>query len=93
LRQRHDAAICAVCTPFRNKGVTDMTAADEIARLRRKVEELIAERGQSPINRAQQTATERLSTLVTQVRDRPLTAVLVAAGLGYVIARLTRRHA
>jgi ElaB/YqjD/DUF883 family membrane-anchored ribosome-binding protein len=70
-----------------------MTAADEIARLRRKVEELIAERGQSPINRAQQAATERLTSLVTQVRDRPLTAVLVAAGLGYVIARLTRRRA
>ena len=39
-----------------------MTAADEIARLRRKVEDLIAD--QSPIDRAQQAAAERLTSLV-----------------------------
>jgi ElaB/YqjD/DUF883 family membrane-anchored ribosome-binding protein len=70
-----------------------MTAQDEIARLRRKVEDLIAERVQSPIGRAEQAAGERLNALAAQVRERPLTAVLLAAGLGYVMARLTRRRA
>ncbi|HEY2133830.1 MAG TPA: CsbD family protein [Acetobacteraceae bacterium] len=68
-----------------------MTAQDEIARLRRKVEDLIAER--APIGRAEQAAGERLNALAAQVRERPLTAVLLAAGLGYVMARLTRRRA
>jgi hypothetical protein len=70
-----------------------MTAQDEITRLRRKVEALIAERGQSPIIRAQQAAGEQLGALAAQVRARPLATVLVAAGLGYVMARLTRRRA
>jgi hypothetical protein len=69
-----------------------MTAQDDITRLRRKVEDLIAEPGHSPIDRALQAATERLGALAAQVRARPLTMVLVAAGLGYVTARLTHRR-
>jgi ElaB/YqjD/DUF883 family membrane-anchored ribosome-binding protein len=84
----------------RSDAATDLQ--DEIAQLRRKVDDLIANRAPPFVaeaaGRAKETAREsydmareRLDTLSARIRERPLTAVLVAAGLGYVLARGLRR--
>jgi hypothetical protein len=75
---------------------------DEIAQLRRKVDDLIANRAPPFVaeaaGRAKETAREsygwareRLDTLSARVRERPLTAVLMAVGLGFLLARGLRR--
>ncbi len=68
---------------------------EQLARLRRDVEALIAERTPPHIAAAARegvdAAQAQLDSLAARIRERPLVAVVAAAGLGYVLARLLRR--
>ena len=80
-------------------------ALEQIRQLRAQLDELLSERVQ-PMARdaaaklgaglhdareqAGRLAGEELAMVTRQVRDRPITALLAAAAVGFVLARLTR---
>jgi ElaB/YqjD/DUF883 family membrane-anchored ribosome-binding protein len=76
-------------------------AEAQIRQLRAQLDALMAERIRPAIEAATEGATEGLhragavaekeiEALSNQVRNRPITSVLVAAAIGYVVARLLR---
>ncbi len=76
-------------------------AQAQIRDLRRQLDGLMSDRVQpamnnaadqasKAMNRASQIAREEADVAIDYVRERPITTVLAAAALGYVIARLTR---
>lgn len=82
-----------------NHGAQD--ANEQIAQLREQVQSLMADRVAPAISQAtdaaQQYATqardlyeEQSAALSERVREAPVMAILVAAGLGYVIGRIAR---
>jgi len=76
-------------------------AVSQISRLREQVETLMRERVAPAVGNAtermgaaaqdaQDAVRERADALAGQVRDRPLTSILIAAALGYLIGRVGR---
>jgi len=76
-------------------------AQTQIARLREQVESLMrdritpavaeaAGRAESAVYGAAGTVREQMENVSGRVRDRPLIAILIAAGVGYVLGRVTR---
>jgi len=74
---------------------------EEIARLRVQVEQLMRDRVTPAVadaaGRAEDAAYQvrdyaqaKVESVVRNVRDRPLTALAIAAGLGYFIGRVSR---
>ncbi|MBC9209213.1 hypothetical protein IBL26_20380 [Roseomonas aerophila] len=75
---------------------------ERIADLRRKVEHLMEERVTPAVSRAagraqdfaghvSHTAQKEADTVASLVKERPFTAILMAAGTGYLLARLLGR--
>ena len=73
----------------------------QIARLREQVETLMkdritpavadaAGRAESAVYGAADTVREQMENVSGRVREQPLTAILVAAAVGYVLGRATR---
>jgi ElaB/YqjD/DUF883 family membrane-anchored ribosome-binding protein len=76
-------------------------AQTQIARLREQVESLMkdritpavaeaAGRAESAVYGAAGTVREQMENVSGRVRDQPLIAILIAAGVGYVLGRVTR---
>jgi ElaB/YqjD/DUF883 family membrane-anchored ribosome-binding protein len=76
-------------------------AKTQIAQLRKQVEQLMSERVtpalagaadriQSTSKQASDMARDQAEMLSEHVRDQPLIAVLVAAGVGYLLGRIAR---
>ena len=76
-------------------------AKEQIARLREQVEMLmrdrvtpaladVAGRAEGAARDAQDLAREQAEALTGRVRERPLVAILVAVGVGYLIGRIVR---
>lgn len=76
-------------------------AREQIAQLRRQVEQLMSERVTPAISDAAQraqdlarsasdTAREQAEAVSSRVREQPLMAILIAAATGYLIGRLFR---
>ena len=74
-------------------------AREELARLRAQVERLMQERVtpalagaadqvQDYAHRARETVEDQMDAITDTVRERPLTAVAIAAAAGYLIGRL-----
>jgi ElaB/YqjD/DUF883 family membrane-anchored ribosome-binding protein len=75
---------------------------ERLADLRRKVETLMEERVTPAVSRAagraqefagqvSQTAQKEADTVASLVKERPFTSILLAGGIGYVLARLLGR--
>ncbi len=73
----------------------------QIARLRAQVEELmkdrvtpavagLADRAEAAMTGARDVVRDQAETVSSRVRDQPLVAILVAAGVGWIIGRLMR---
>ncbi len=82
-----------------NHGAQD--ANEQIAQLREQVQSLMADRVAPAISQAADTAQqyasqardlyqEQSAALSERVREAPVVAIMVAAGLGYVIGRIAR---
>ncbi len=76
-------------------------AKEQIAKLREQVETLMrdrvtpaladaAGRAESTARAAADLAQDKAEALSGRVRDQPIIAVLVAAGVGYLVGRITR---
>jgi ElaB/YqjD/DUF883 family membrane-anchored ribosome-binding protein len=74
---------------------------EEIAQLRRQIEQLInqrltpvlsdaAKRAEATVRSAFELACEQAEAVSARTREQPLTALLIAAGTGYLIGRLSR---
>jgi len=73
----------------------------QIAKLRAQVEALmndrvtpavadVAGRAESAVHAATDTVREQAELVTSKVREQPLLAVLIAAGVGYLLGRATR---
>ena len=82
-----------------NHGAQD--ANEQIAQLREQVQNLMADRVAPAISQAADTAQhyasqardgyeEQSAALSERVREAPVVAILIAAGLGYVVGRIAR---
>lgn len=76
-------------------------AKEQIAQLRRQVEQLMSERvtpvltdaanrAQAYVGNASEMAREQTEAVSSRVREQPLMAILIAAATGYLIGRLFR---
>ena len=76
-------------------------AKAQIAQLRRQVEQLMSERvtpvladaagrAQDAAQRARDFTSDQAEMITERVREQPLIAVLIAAGVGYLIGRIAR---
>ena len=76
-------------------------AKEQIAQLRRQVEQLMSERvtpvltdaaqrAQAYASNASEMAREQTEAVSSRVREQPLMAILIAAATGYLIGRLFR---
>jgi len=76
-------------------------AKEQIAQLRRQVEQLMSERvtpvladaagrAQAVAQSATDMARDQAEAVSTRVRQQPLLAILIAAGAGYLVGRLFR---
>jgi ElaB/YqjD/DUF883 family membrane-anchored ribosome-binding protein len=76
-------------------------AREQIRQLREQVDSLMrdrvgprvqdtAARAQQTFRQAREVAEEQTEALTDRIRDMPILAVLIAAGAGYLIGRLTR---
>jgi len=76
-------------------------AQAQIKSLRRQLDQLMSDRvepayrdaadqARSAMGRASQMAQEEAEVAADYVRERPITTVLAAVALGYIVARLTR---
>ena len=74
---------------------------EEIAQLRRQIEQLVnerlapalsdaARRAEATVRSAFELACEQAGAVSARTREQPLTALLIAAAIGYLIGRLTR---
>lgn len=74
---------------------------EEIAQLRRQIEELFqervaptlsdaAQRTEAAVRSAFETVCEQAEAVSGRAREQPLTALLIAAAVGYLIGRLSR---
>ena len=88
-------------TPASTADAIVADAKAEIAALRQQVEQLIAEHVTPVLNEAADRANnaakkvgdcarDQTEAMSSQVRERPLLAVGIAVGIGYIIGRLTR---
>ena len=79
----------------------DDDPTEEIARLRAQVEQLMRDRVTPAVAdaagrageaayQARDYAQAKVETVARSVRDRPLTALAIAAGVGYFIGRVSR---
>ncbi len=84
-----------------NEPASSGDAHAQIARLREQVEALMkdritpvvaeaAGRAESAFHGAADSVREQVETVSGKVRDQPLLAILIAAGVGYVLGRATR---
>lgn len=75
-------------------------AKEQIAQLREQVQQLMSERvtpvladaagrAEDAARRAREFTTDQAEALSERVRDQPLIAILVAAGVGYLIGRIS----
>ena len=75
-------------------------AKDQIRQLRAQVEQLMSERvtpalsnaagyAQDYTHRARELTSEGADAVSDKVRDQPLVAILVAAGIGYLVGRIS----
>jgi ElaB/YqjD/DUF883 family membrane-anchored ribosome-binding protein len=82
-------------------GNTASDAKEQIAQLRRQVEQLVSERvtpvladaagrAESAARQATDIAREQAEAVSSRVREQPLLAILIAAGAGYLVGRLFR---
>jgi ElaB/YqjD/DUF883 family membrane-anchored ribosome-binding protein len=82
-------------------GNTASDAKEQIAQLRRQVEQLMSERvtpvladaagrAESAARQATDIAREQAEAVSSRVREQPLLAILIAAGAGYLVGRLFR---
>ncbi len=80
---------------------TASDAIEQIRQLRAQLDALMADRIQPAIAAAAETATqgvqragkmaeEEIEVVSAHVRNRPLTSILAAAAVGYIVARLMR---
>ncbi len=80
---------------------TTHDARDQIRQLRDQVEQLMRERvtpiisdaagrAQDMARTAQETVTDQAEAVSSRVREMPLTSVMIAAAVGYLIGRFTR---
>ncbi len=80
---------------------TASDAMEQISQLRAQLDALLADRVQPAIAAAAESATkgvqragklaeEEIEAVSAHVRNRPLTSVLAAAAVGYIVARLMR---
>ena len=78
-----------------------MSDSSEIARLREQVEALMkdritpavadaAGRAESAVYGAAGTVRDQAEAISTRVREQPLVAILVAAGIGFILGRAMR---
>ncbi|HEY8614262.1 MAG TPA: hypothetical protein VIL69_23625 [Roseomonas sp.] len=77
------------------------TASEQIAALRRQVEELYADRqkylsqamdaAEGYAAKAADTATVQYEAVTDRVRERPAQSILIAAAVGYILARILGR--
>ncbi len=65
-------------------------ASEEIAQLRRQVEQLIGERGAALAEEAAAAARTEVEALAEHVRNRPIAALMIALGLGVLLGRVLR---
>jgi ElaB/YqjD/DUF883 family membrane-anchored ribosome-binding protein len=69
-------------------------AQREIEELRRQVKELTAKYGpaaQSALNDVRRTVEENMGDVERQIREKPVQATLIAAGVGFLIGALLTR--
>ena len=80
---------------------TTQDAREQLRQLRDQVEQLMAERVRPALadaaerageaaHRARDFTGEQAAVVSGHVRERPLTAILIAAGVGYLLGRVTR---
>jgi ElaB/YqjD/DUF883 family membrane-anchored ribosome-binding protein len=80
---------------------TESDPLEQIRELREQVESLVndrvkpmladaADRAQGAARQATGFVKDEAEVVAKQVRDRPLTALLIAAGVGYLFGRFTR---
>jgi len=66
-------------------------AASELLSESKKLANDIYEDGLDKMSEAQRTAKEYSDELIVKVQKNPLTAVLIAAGVGYILSSLLRK--
>ncbi len=82
-------------------GEHTIDAREQIRQLRDQVEQLIrervtpiisdaAERAQGMAKQAQAVVSDQAEAVSDRVREMPLTSILIAAGIGYLLGRVTR---
>jgi ElaB/YqjD/DUF883 family membrane-anchored ribosome-binding protein len=80
---------------------TTEDAKAQIAQLRRQVEQLMSERvtpaladaagrAQDAAQRARDFTTDQAEMISEKVKDQPFVAILIAAGVGYLLGRIAR---
>lgn len=76
-------------------------AQEQIAQLRRQVDQLMAERvtpaladaaqrAETAVRNVTEIALKQVEAISSRVREQPLTSILIAAGTGYLIGRFVR---
>ena len=71
----------------------DTDLYSQVERLRHELDSLIERSGPAvsdAVRQASDVARDRADALAGRVRTQPLTSVLIAAGVGYVLGRLMR---
>ncbi len=72
-------------------GVTDSgDISDQLAGLRAQVEQLTNERIRPAVNDAAHQVKVQTDALAARIREQPIAAVLIAAGVGFLIGRAMR---
>jgi len=66
-------------------------AASELLNESKKYANEIYEDGMHKVTEAQHTAKEYTDEMVVKVQQNPLTAVLIAAGIGFILSSLLRK--
>ena len=78
-------------SPAASENARQKDASEEIAQLRRQVEQLIGERGAALAEQAATAARTEVEALAQHVRNRPIAAMVIALGLGVLLGRALRR--
>jgi ElaB/YqjD/DUF883 family membrane-anchored ribosome-binding protein len=64
--------------------------SDQLASLRAQIEELTNERIRPAVTEAANQVKQQTDALAARVREQPIGAVLIAAGIGFLIGRAMR---
>ena len=64
--------------------------SDQLASLRAQVEQLTSERVRPAVTDAANQVKEKTDALAARVRDQPIAAVAIAAGIGFLVGRARR---